>query len=210
MDTLGRAFVLQALGRNFVRRGDLDKLERGEALYKRMLEVCRRTHGDEDELTLSAMAGLATSYSGRGQGKHDDVLRLAEKVFDARRKKLGPSAPETLTAMDNLASALVGVGKMKEAEPLLRQVVEASVQGKPDRLVTLSLMSNYADLLLDIVAVREERQLGRTVAEAHLRLLRFKHPRTQDAIIDAAIERRFEAAPGGAADHRPVPGAGPA
>jgi tetratricopeptide (TPR) repeat protein len=187
MDTLGRIAPLHGIGTLAGPLGKRDMLERGESLFQRMLEVCRRTRGDEDELTLRAMAGLASIYSA--QGEYGDALRLAEEAFDARRKKLGSSASETLTAMDNLASALVRVGKMKEAEPLLRQVVEAGVQGKPDGLVTLTHMSNYADLLDELYRFDEGADWAERSMQAHLKVLKFKHPSTQHAIRVAARQR---------------------
>src|SRR5262249_15173684 len=70
---------------------------------------------------------------------------------------------------------------LKEAEPLLREVVQAEVKNRPDHPSTLIGMENYASLL---------RQLGRKEAadwamrsmEAHVKVLKLKHPFTRDAI----------------------------
>ena len=56
--------------------GTHDQLRRGEALYRRMLEICRRTHKDDDHMT-HAMNGLAAILGGL-EGT-EEALVLQEK-----------------------------------------------------------------------------------------------------------------------------------
>src|SRR5262249_45734517 len=51
--------AMHTLGWSDYLLGQREKYEQAEALYRRMLEACRRTRKDEDELTLNAMNGLA-------------------------------------------------------------------------------------------------------------------------------------------------------
>ena len=93
-----------------------DKLERGESLFRRMLEICRRTRGEEHDLTLMAMNGLAAIYGRRN--KDEDARKLQQRILEVRQKTSGPADRKTLGAKHNLALALMRVGKMREAETL--------------------------------------------------------------------------------------------
>ena len=59
-----------------------------------MLEICRRTRGDEDDLTLKAMNGLAAIY-GRRNKHQEDHLKLNERILEVRLKTNGPSDRKT-------------------------------------------------------------------------------------------------------------------
>ena len=59
--------AMHTLGWTFYLLGNPDKYEQAEALYRRMLETCRRTRGEEDEIALDAMKGLAAILSRAGQ-----------------------------------------------------------------------------------------------------------------------------------------------
>ena len=65
-----------------------------------------------------------------------------------RARVLGPEHFATLASMNNLAEVLRARGKLDEAEPLFRQVVEAGhrVLG-PEHPTTLTVMSNLAMVL---------------------------------------------------------------
>ena len=100
-----------------------------------MLEICRRTRGEEAELTLEAMNGLAIVL-GR-LNKLDEAATLQQRTVDILRKTKGPENPATLTVMNNQAVAFQQLGRLKEAEPLLREVVQARIKALPDHPGTL-------------------------------------------------------------------------
>ena len=121
---------MHALGWSFYQQGKHDKLTRGESLYRRMLEICTRTREDVD-LTATAMNGLAAIL--RGLERHEEALGLQEKVLELRRKTSGPTDPKTSRAKHNLALSLLDTGKLKEAEPLLREVFDQQIKDQPRR-----------------------------------------------------------------------------
>jgi tetratricopeptide (TPR) repeat protein len=160
--------------------GNNEKYTQAVALYRRMLEICRRTRGEEDELTLNAMSGLAAIL-----GLLEEVsegLALQERVLEIRRKTKGPRDDETLSAMNSRAILLRIFGKLKEAEPLLREAVEANNKNKPDDPGTLIGMSNYTTLLSELSRTGEADDWATRSMDAHLRVLKLKHPRTQEAV----------------------------
>jgi serine/threonine protein kinase len=206
--TLGAMFTLAW---NDYHRSQPDKLKQAESLLTRMLEICRRTRGDDDELTLMAMEGLASIYNDPkrnsenpkydwhlmlGHRENAEGLKFLEQILQVRRKKNGPSDPKTVLAMHNLALALKRVGKLKEAEPLLREAIEIELKG--DNPSTLGSMIDYTDLLRRLDRYDEAAKWALQSMDAHLRFLKFKHPQTQRAILlafqIAADQRKGEEA----------------
>jgi tetratricopeptide (TPR) repeat protein len=179
-DTLS---AMSTLGWSYYTLGKHDKYEQGEALYRRMLETCRRTRKDDDDLTLSAMGGLAAILAR--QDKLDEAAMLQQRILDVRRKTNGPEAPETLSASHNLALSLESMGRLKEAEPLLRDAVQADVKNRPDHPNTLNDMNSYASLLCRIGRHEESADWAMRSMEAHLRVLKIKHPSTRASIRGA-------------------------
>jgi serine/threonine protein kinase len=170
--------------------GKHDKSEQGEALYRRMLEICRRTRGEEAELTLDAMNGLAAIL--RRLAKLNEAATLQQQILDVRRRTKGPAALETLIAMNNQALSLMNLGKLKEAEPLLREVVQAEVKSEPDHPNTVHTMRTYASLLGELGRSEEAADWAMRSMEAHLRVLKFQHPQTQQAILLAIGTRTLD------------------
>jgi len=167
------------------RLGRHDKYEQGEVLFRRMLEICRRTRGDEAELTLLAMNGLA-AILGR-MNKLDESATLHQRVLKIRRNTKGPEDRQTLMAVHNYALGLMDAGKLKEAEPLFREVVQADVKNRPDHPNTLNSMNSYLSILSHLGRFEEAADWARRSMEAYLRVLRIQHPSTQRAIL-AAID----------------------
>ena len=182
--TLG---AMHTLGWNDYLLAKPDKLERGESLFQRMLEICRRTRGDEDDLTLRAMNGLGAIYGRRG--KDDDHLKLNERILEVRLKTSGPSDRKTLIAKHNLALTLMDVGKLREAEPLLHEVVETEFKNEPDHPGTLNSINNYVGLLVNLGRYSAAADWAERLMEANVRVHKFKHPATQSAIIKVVETR---------------------
>src|SRR5262249_46110087 len=115
----------------------------------------------------------------------DEAVTLQQRILDVRWKTNGPTAPETLGAMNNQAISLRWMGKLKEAEPLLREVVQANVKNKPDDYGTLTSMRNYTGLLFELGRLGEAADRAMQSMDAHLRVLKLKHPRTLGAVAMA-------------------------
>jgi serine/threonine protein kinase len=167
-----------------------DKLERGESLFRRMLEICRRTRGEEHELTLMAMNGLAAIYGRRNKG--EDARKLQERILEVRQKTSGPADRKTLVAKHNLALEFMRVGKMREAEPLLREVAEIEAKNQPDDPATLNFINTYVSLLVNLGRYSTAADWAERLIEANIRVHKFKHPNAQRAIINAVRLRTNE------------------
>jgi tetratricopeptide (TPR) repeat protein len=180
---------MNTLGWSYCNLGPRDKYEQAEALYRRMLETCRRTRKDDDELTLLAMNGLAAILARLD--KLDEAAMLQQRIVDVKRKTNGPEAPDTVTAMHNLALSLTSMGKLKEAEPLVREGVQAELKNRPDHPSTLNGMANYAELLGRLGRFDEWADWGMRSMEAHLRVLKLKHPSTRAQIRDVIFGKLY-------------------
>ena len=88
MYTLGWAWL-------HLRGGQADDQRGGaEALFRRMLEISRRTRGEEDEWTLHAMNGRSVG-SSRRLNKLDEAANLEQRMLDIRRRTKGPEDRKT-------------------------------------------------------------------------------------------------------------------
>ncbi len=94
------------------------------SLLEQTVALRQRILGPRNPKTLSSMDSLATLYERQGD------LELARQSFvqvvALRREVLGPKHPRTLSSMTSLADVLVELRRAREAEPLAREVLEAS------------------------------------------------------------------------------------
>ena len=135
------------------------------------------------ELTLLAMNGLA-AILGR-TNKLDEAATLEQRVLEIRRNTKGPEDRQTVMAMHNYAIGLMNAGKLKEAEPLFREVVQSDIKNRPDHPSTLNSMNSYLWILSQLGRFEEAADLSRRSMEAHVRILKIQHPDTQRAILTA-------------------------
>ena len=76
------------------------------------------------------------------------------------------------------------MGKLKEAEPLRRRGCPGRHQERARTIPAHSTrMRNYASLLVELGRFEEAADWATRSMEAHLRVLGFKHPSTQNAIL---------------------------
>ena len=133
------------------------------------------------DLTLRAMNGLAAIYGRRN--KDEDATKLHERILEVRLKTSGPSDRKTLVAKHNLGLSFMDAGKLREAEPLLREAVEAEVKNEPDHPSTLNSINNYVSLLVNLGRYSAAADWAERLMEANVRVHKFKHPATQSAIF---------------------------
>ena len=72
-------------------------------------------------VTTKALDDLATAYLG--VGKHDRAMPLFEQNLEARKTRMGPDDPATLTSLAHLASAYDNRAEQVRAEPLHREIL---------------------------------------------------------------------------------------
>jgi tetratricopeptide (TPR) repeat protein len=199
MNTLGR--VGYRLDQKVARTS---RLQRAESLFRRVLEVYRRTRRDDD-LTCDAMCGLAdiehyrfaSVWSASGASRDPvsaasrvgEALALRERVLASRRERLGSSDPRTLAATTDLAMTLDDLGRLAEAEALLREAAETGSREAPDADQTLANLNRYANLLSRLGRADEAAAWADRSVEAQLRVFKFKHPDTLYAITLACITK---------------------
>jgi hypothetical protein len=178
---------------------DYERADYGSArkLEEQVLEVRRRTLGEEHRGTLAAMDNLALTLSD--QGDLGGARKLQEQVLAASRRVLGEEHPDTLRTMNNLASTLFQHGDRGGARKLQERVLEASrrVQGEehPD---TLSAMNNLASTLCNQGDLGGARKLQEQVLEAHRRMQGEEHPVTLKAMSSLASTLSVQGNLGGA------------
>ena len=112
------------------------------------LAIYERTLGQDDPISVE-LAYEARFYCG-AVGRHDEELAIAENLVEIETRRQGPEHRDTLAARARFASALEGVGRVKEAEAIIRDVVAASrrVLGDNDPL-TVNATGQHVWLLLD-------------------------------------------------------------
>ncbi len=71
-----------------------------------------------------ASSGCVSRHSARDAGKLDLALPLFEETLKLQKSKLGPEHPDTLRAMNNLASAYQADGKLDLALPLYEEALK--------------------------------------------------------------------------------------
>lgn len=122
-----------------------------------------------------------------GLGLDPKAVRLLESVRDFCQAAYGPDHPNTLTAVNDLASYYTHVGRRDEALRLQQEVLEKSrrVLG-PDDPCTLTAMNNLAASCYDAGRRDEAARLQQEVLEKRRRILGPDHPDTLAAMNNLA------------------------
>jgi serine/threonine protein kinase/tetratricopeptide (TPR) repeat protein len=101
-------------------QGDFD---RAVELYVPALEASRKAYGDQDPITLNLMFGLGTTYAVSG-GRPDKGEPLLASVLKAQQAVLGDKNPELTATRTVLASVLLQLKRLPEAEREAKQAFE--------------------------------------------------------------------------------------
>lgn len=88
------------------------------------------------------MANLAVSCAKLG--RNDDALLLKSQVLELRKLTLGDEHPDTLTSMNNLAVTYYDLGRLREAQNLMSNVVDIMKRTSPGHPDTLARSRNLA------------------------------------------------------------------
>ncbi|MEM9098492.1 MAG: tetratricopeptide repeat protein [Pseudomonadota bacterium] len=110
-------------------------------------------------------------------GRSGEAVRYEEDLLAIQKREAGEAAPETATALNNLAESYRTLGRFEEAEPLFRQALEidnATIgEGHPDYARDLN---NLALLLKDMDRFEEAEPLFREALETGKATLGEGHP----------------------------------
>ncbi|WP_146763045.1 tetratricopeptide repeat protein, partial [Micromonospora noduli] len=123
----------------------------------------------------------------QGQGQHATAITQFEQVLADRRRVLGDDHPNTLTSVNNLASAYHSVGRVEEATTLFEQVLaeRRRVLGD-DHPSTLGSVNNLAGAYRSVGRVEEATTLFEQVLAERRRVLGDDHPSTLTSVNNLA------------------------
>ncbi|KAI4161334.1 MAG: hypothetical protein LQ342_005001 [Letrouitia transgressa] len=90
-------------------------------LMERVVEVYKRTLGEENPNTLRSMYNLANSYRKAGR---QEALQLTERIVEVYKRTIGEEHPDTLRSIQSLSVIYSEAGRLQEALQLIERVVE--------------------------------------------------------------------------------------
>jgi tetratricopeptide (TPR) repeat protein len=108
----------------------LGHIQSAEEQYRTALGICRRTWGDDHELTVRSMLNLAWALGFQGKQEAVDLTRLG---FEGARELFGSDHSRTMSAAHGLAYFLRSMGRYGEAEALLLEVLPVLEQRPEDQ-----------------------------------------------------------------------------
>ncbi|NQT38006.1 MAG: tetratricopeptide repeat protein [Planctomycetes bacterium] len=165
---------------------DHARYSEGHALLERALEVRRKSLGATHPYVAETLSnlGLVAERQGahsRAEGLHREALSIVQ----------GSGNEQEAAAENNLASALLELGKFTEAEQAFRRSIElksvARERGDPRIAVT---MVNLASLRATLGDLAEASELLRGVIELEDQLLPSNHPVRATAMENLATVKR--------------------
>ena len=124
----------------------------------------------------------------REQGYPKEAETLQVQVLDRRNGILGVEHPDTINAMENLATTYGSLGKYREAEKLEIQVLDARnrILGE-EHLDTINAMGNLVKTYGSLGKYREAEKLEIQVLDARNRIFGVEHPDTIRAMANLAV-----------------------
>lgn len=188
-----------------------DDCERGEPFLRRAVAMSRQAYGENHMETAGALSGLSLCLTH--QLKFDESEAVSRESLDILTRIFGADHPALGQSRNNLANLLIRVGKLREAEPLLRAKLAADrVTGVDQSGSGLNTWINLSNLLRsrgELDAARETaltaQRIGRKVAantavghEPDLLLARIEVARRDWGAAQAHIDafRQWQASPG--------------
>ncbi|MGO9088936.1 MAG: tetratricopeptide repeat protein [Candidatus Sulfotelmatobacter sp.] len=90
-------------------------------LAQRLIEIRKRTVGEDHPDYAAALNWLAQIYNAQGQ--YDDAEPLYKRALAIREKTLGPEHPDVGATLNALGELYYGQGKYAEAESLYKQAL---------------------------------------------------------------------------------------
>ncbi|KAL2819483.1 violaceus kinesin [Aspergillus granulosus] len=112
------------------------RYQEAAVLFEDIVQLQKRERGDDDPLTLTSMADLASTYRNQGRWKESERLEvqvmegrwkeaeeLGMQVMEIRSRVLGTEHPDTLTSMANLAHTFYSKDNIHDAVLLMEKCV---------------------------------------------------------------------------------------
>ena len=166
--------------------GDAGRIQEALQLTERVVEVRKKTLGEEHPDTLHSIHTLAVGYSEAGE--RQKALQLTERVVEVYKKTLGEEHPDTLRSIHTLAIRYSEAGERQKALQLTEWVVEVRKktlgEEHPD---TLHSIHNLAIRYSEAGERQKALQLTEWVVEVYKKTLGEEHPDTLRSIHNLAI-----------------------
>ena len=158
-----------------------------QALYARVLADDRLVFGNEDPITLSHIAALASLYVTPrlppAEREYDRAEKLWKELLSTQRRTLGADAPGTMETMSSLASVYGLQGKPADAEALWARVVDGlSRSAGEESGLTLTSMMSLIEIYDAQGKTSQAASLESYVAEAAERLRERRDPLGQQIL----------------------------
>jgi serine/threonine protein kinase/Tfp pilus assembly protein PilF len=178
-DTIDGHMALNDMGMMLRAQG---KLADAEDLFRRVLDIRRRTLAPDHWLIVESMGNL--SFTLTDQGKLAEAEPLGREAMTLCQRVLGENNRRMVGLKLNLSILLQRQGKWDEAEQLSRQALELCrrVRGE-DHPETINAMRQLAALLRARRKFDEAELTMRTVVSESRRVLGEDHPETAQAMF---------------------------
>ncbi|KAH7074890.1 kinesin light chain 1 [Paraphoma chrysanthemicola] len=161
------------------------RYKEAELAFTRVLNITKRTLGEDHLATLTRMHNLALTY--RYQGRLKEAEDMQVHTLAARKRLVGNEHPHTLVTMNSLASTYADLGRWEEAKELQVQVLETRKRVLGDEHKdTLTSIGNLAFIYANLQRWEEAKELEVQVLETTKRVLGDEHPDTLTSMNNLA------------------------
>jgi eukaryotic-like serine/threonine-protein kinase len=182
--------LLMAMDNMAIVLSDQGRLDEARKLHEEVLAIRKRVLGPEHPETLATMDNLGSVLKELGMDPFraqvvrnpnllEESRKLHEETLRLRRRVLGPTHPDTLRSMNNLAGTLLSQSRYTEAQKLFEEVVEIKERtlgrDHPDTLLTIN---NLATMLMNFGHLEEARKLLEEAIDRNRERLGPNHPET--------------------------------
>lgn len=159
----------------------LGESQRAEELILETLKTIEAHSGSTHPQFLGGQQFLALAY--QAQGRHEEAVRLAEKIIPTMRTRLGEEHWLTLVTMNQSAFSQAELGRFEPAIKLMESAIRLNVKalGESDRK-TLGFRQDLADIYRRGERARDAFALHRKVFDLSVPAFGLRHRITQRSV----------------------------
>ncbi|MBF0565646.1 MAG: CHAT domain-containing protein [Nitrospirae bacterium] len=123
----------------------MGKYPEAEPLFKRILEIKKKTLGEEHPDVATWMSNLAVLYDTTG--RYAEAEPLYKRAIEIAKKNLGVEHPDVARGLNNLALLHYTTGQYAETEPLFKQALEIDKKTLGEEQPSVAIiLNNLAEL----------------------------------------------------------------
>jgi len=156
-----------------------------ESMYKRALEIGKKTLGPNHSDVATHLNNLAGLY--RAQGKYGEAEPMRKRALKIDEKVYGPDHPEVATDLNNLALLYQNQGRYDEAELMYKRALEIGEKTLgPDHPKVAIRLNNLAELYRAQGKYGEAEPMFKRALEIREEVLGSDHPDTAVSLSNLA------------------------